>query len=418
MQRIHTKLIGLILLVALAPWCDAAAKTYTAQTVPNVHLRDKNAYVSDPDSLMSASARARADAILKALDDSTTVETAIVVVNDIGNADIYDFALALGRHWGVGKRDKNNGVVVIFAMDQKQVRIQTGSGVEGVLPDLAAKRLIDEKVIPRMKTGDLDNAVVDLSSALMNVFTDPEAAAELRSERDDGLDMKGMARALFFFCCIVGLVSVALLLWHCWQMRKLNTYRRALFCRENRWLYIILAVISLGLGLPAMIIYLWMGHYYRNHSRKCDVCGTRMKKLSEDADNAYLTQAQDMEEKLDSVDYDVWLCPKCGTTEIFPFVKSYSRYKVCPRCHSRTLGLLYDRVERRPTQVTDGVGVKVYECRHCGLRHEERYSIPKQQAAVFIGGIGGGGRGGGGGGFSGGSWGGGGFSGGGASGSW
>lgn len=402
----------LFLLILLA--FPLGAKVYTVKDVPNVHLRDATQYISDPDSVLRQSTRDKANKILATLNDSTTVEAAIVIVDDIGESDIYDFALALGRQWGVGKKDKNNGVVVVFALKQRQVRIQTGSGAEGVLPDIAAKRLIDEKVIPNMKTGDIDNAVTDLSEGLYTVFTDPDAAAELRSEQESDFGAE-IGKIFLFFCTVIGLVSALLLIFYLWKMRKMNTYQKALACRENRWVFILLAVLSLGLGLPAMAIYLLLGHYYRNHKRKCDVCGTQMHKLSEEEDNEYLSKDQDKEEQLKSVDYDVWLCPKCATTEIFPFVSNLTKYKVCPRCHSRTLGLLYDRVERKPTHMTDGIGVKVYQCKNCGFRTEERYTIPKHQTAVFIGG---GGSGGSGGGFSGGSWGGGGFSGGGASGSW
>lgn len=402
----------LFLLILLA--FPLGAKVYTVKDVPNIHLRDATQYISDPDSVLRQSTRDKANKILATLNDSTTVEAAIVIVDDIGESDIYDFALALGRQWGVGKKDKNNGVVVVFALKQHQVRIQTGSGAEGVLPDIAAKRLIDEKVIPNMKTGDIDNAVSDLSEGLYTVFTDPDAAAELRSEQESDFGAE-IGKIFLFFCTVIGLVSVLFLIFYLWKMRKMNTYQKALACRENRWVFILLAVLSLGLGLPAMAIYLLLGHYYRNHKRKCDVCGTQMHKLSEEEDNEYLSKDQDKEEQLKSVDYDVWLCPKCATTEIFPFVSNFTKYKVCPSCHSRTLGLLYDRVERKPTHMTDGIGVKVYQCKNCGFRTEERYTIPKHQTAVFIGG---GGSGGSGGGFSGGSWGGGGFSGGGASGSW
>ncbi len=413
LKNLSYPLLYLLLLLAALP---ATSKVYTVKDVPNVHLSDSTAYVSDPDGVLRKETLAKVNRTLDMLEDSTTVETAIVIVDDIGEADIYDFALALGRHWGVGKKDVNNGVVVVFALAQRQVRIQTGSGTEGVLPDIAAKRLIEEKVIPCMKTGDIDNAVIDLSESLYNVFTDPASAAELKGEKDDTA-LKDLGKIFLFFCCLMALLSLSLLIYYMVKMRKDNMYQKALHCRENRWIFILLAVISCGLGLPFMVIYLLLGHYYRNHKRNCDVCGTQMKKLSEAEDNNYLTAEQDKEEQLKSVDYDVWLCPKCGTTEIFPFVSKFSKYKVCPRCKARTLELLYDRVERKPTHIQDGIGVKVYQCKNCGKRTEERYTIPKQQAAVFIAGGGGGSRGGSGG-FSGGSWGGGGFSGGGASGSW
>lgn len=396
---------------------EVVAKVYKPEDIPNVHLRDKTQYVSDPDHRLRPETINKVNSTLGRMADSTTVETAMVIVDDIGDTDIYDFALALGRNWGVGKKDKNNGLVVVFALNQKQVRIQTGSGAEGVLPDIAAKRLIDRHVIPNMRSGDIDNAVMDLSQGLYEVFTDPAAAAELKSEQKEGLD-EDLGKIFLFYCTCIGLITLVYLFYNLWKMRKMDNYRRALACRENRWVFVLLSFLSLGFGLPALGIYLLLGYYYRNHKRKCDVCGTHMHKLSEKDDNAYLTAEQNQEEHLKSVDYDVWLCPKCETTEIFPFVSHVTKYKTCPKCHYRTLGLLYDRVERKPTHATDGSGVKVFQCKNCNHRHEEHYKIPKRETAVFIGGGGFGGRGGGGGGISGGSWGGGGFSGGGASGSW
>lgn len=413
-KKLQYSLIFLALF-SLLP-ASSLAKVYKVEEVPNVHLQDKTQYVSDPEHLLSPQALSRVNNTLAMLEDSTTVETAFVIVDDIGQADIYDFTLALSRNWGVGKKDKNNGVVVVFALNQREVRIQTGSGVEGVLPDVAARRLIDRDVIPNMKNGDLDGAVSSLSSSLYQVFTNPEAAAELRSEQDD-FSPKEILKILLFFCIVVTIIAFFLLGYTLWNMRKMNTYRRALMLRESGWVFIILSVVSLGGALIPTLIYFYLARYYREKRRKCDVCGTQMNKLSETEDNAYLTKGQDTEEQLKSVDYDVWLCPKCGTTEIFPFVSKSTKYRVCPACHSRSQGLLYDRVEVQPTHSREGKGVKVYQCKNCNHKDEEHYTIPKKETVVYVGG-GGRGFGGGGGGISGGSWGGGGFSGGGASGRW
>lgn len=415
-----TKNILLILTAFLLAFAgELNAKIYTPEDVPNVHLQNKNEYLSDPAGILSPGARSEVNATLSMLNDSTTIEVAIAVLEDIGEADIYDFSLALARNWGVGKSDKKNGVVVVFAMAQRKVHIQVGSGAEGVLPDLAAKRLIDEVVIPHMKKGDTDGAVVNLSRSMFRVFTNPDAAAELRSSQKPENGLKDLANVMMYFCIAMTLLALLLLLIQNWQMRRLNSYRKALQCRDGKIIFIVFAVISLGMALPVLLIYLWQGYYYRNRRRKCDMCGTFMKKLSEKDDNEYLSVAQDIEEQMGSVDYDVWLCPKCGTTEVFPFVSRNSRYKICPNCGAHTLALVYDRIERRATHLSEGVGVKVYVCKNCGMHHEERYRIPRKDGGgVIIGGIGGGGIGSGGGGFSGGSWGGGGFSGGGAGGSW
>ncbi len=407
----------IVALVAVVP--SAGAGVSTVNDVENVHLSDRNRFVSDGEGYLSQAARSEADARLRALMDSTTVEVAVVLVGSIGDADIYDFTNSLARQWGVGKADKNNGVVVLFAMEQHQVRIHVGSGAEGVLPDLAAKRIIDETIIPAMRSDNVDGAVTGAVERLCRVFTDPSAAAELRSSvANDSAPLNGETLFGIFMvlAVMVGVCSLALLAWKLWNMRSLSDYRKALYCRQEYWLFVVLAVLSLGLGLIALLVMLWLKRYYRNKPRKCDVCGTMMQKLNEEDDNKYLTPAQDLEERVKSVDYDVWLCPKCGATEVFPFVSRNSRYVECDVCRTRAMTLLYDCVERRATVRTEGVGVKVYECKNCKHQLRKRYSIAKEAPVVIIGG--GGGRGGGGGGFSGGSWGGGGFSGGGAGGSW
>ena len=141
-----------------------------------------------------------------------------------------------------------------------------------------------------------------------------------------------------------------------------------------------------------------------------------MYRVDEDNDNTYLTQSQDAEERLDSVDYDVWLCPDCGETDIIPYVNPSKNFTECPVCHARACTLVNRRTVVPPTTSREGVGIEEYMCLNCRNRSQRKYNIAKEVAApIIIGGIGGSG---GGGGFSGGSFGGGMTGGGGASGGW
>ena len=153
----------------------------------------------------------------------------------------------------------------------------------------------------------------------------------------------------------------------------------------------------------------------------CPNCHHKMRRLDEQTDNQYLTPAQDAEERLNSVDYDVWLCDNCGEVDILPYVNRSVNYKVCQRCGARAAVLASERIVQKPTYRSDGIAIKDYVCRNCGHHNPEQHKIPKlpPEAPIIIGGIGGAGRGfGGGGGFSGGSFGGGMTGGGGASGGW
>lgn len=157
----------------------------------------------------------------------------------------------------------------------------------------------------------------------------------------------------------------------------------------------------------------------RLRHRNCPNCHNKMHRIDEANDNKYLTHQQDIEEQINSVDYDVWLCDHCGETDILPYINNASSYTVCPRCGARACSMRSQRIVIRPTERREGQGVKEYICRSCGNRNEIPYSIPKVVVppVVIVGG-GGRGFGGGGGGFSGGSFGGGMTGGGGASGGW
>jgi len=84
--------------------------------------------------------------------DSTSTQIVIVTVNDLGGDDITDFADRLGEKWGVGQKGKNNGIVVLIkptgGQGQRKARISVGYGLEGVIPDATARKIVDNEMIP------------------------------------------------------------------------------------------------------------------------------------------------------------------------------------------------------------------------------------------------------------------------------
>lgn len=86
-------------------------------------------------------------------------EVAIVVIKSTDGYEISDYAVQLGRKWGIGKKDKNNGVLILWAKDDRKIFIATGYGVEGDLPDATVKGLIEKDIIPDFKTGNYYNGL-------------------------------------------------------------------------------------------------------------------------------------------------------------------------------------------------------------------------------------------------------------------
>ncbi|HEV8079527.1 MAG TPA: TPM domain-containing protein [Chitinophagaceae bacterium] len=95
--------------------------------------------------------------------DSTSSAIVIVTVPDLQDYDIAELALKYLREWGIGTIEKNNGVLILVSKAERKARIETGYGMEGVLPDITAKHIIDEKMIPAFKENDyyrgFDNAI-------------------------------------------------------------------------------------------------------------------------------------------------------------------------------------------------------------------------------------------------------------------
>ncbi|WP_316746619.1 TPM domain-containing protein [Pedobacter gandavensis] len=113
-----------------------------------------NKLVNDYTGTLTASQLQQLEQKLVAFDDSTSTQIAIAIVKSVGDYDIGEYALELGRKWGVGGKSKNNGIMIVAALGDRKISIQTGYGVEGALPDLYVRRIIDNDIKPYFKTGD------------------------------------------------------------------------------------------------------------------------------------------------------------------------------------------------------------------------------------------------------------------------
>lgn len=422
MKRITTSII-LILSAILA-----FAKTYSVKDIPNVHVADRSRYVSNPDGILSPQAEQMLNDTLQSIWDKTSSEVVVVVVEQIDD-DIDTFATELFSEWGIGKKDKSNGLLVLISRDDRKAVIRTGYGMEGLMPDIISGRIIRNIMAPNFREGNYDAGTIASVNEISRIVTTPGATEELLSKYNN--DMRQDEEDLKTFIANIwgtwGLMLTLILLgWYIVvyiKGRHHDRYERALEFKKMLIPAVVIAII--GLLAPAiMVLVIWLtSRYMRLRRRRCPNCHSKMRRLDEKTDNEYLTPAQDLEEQLNSVDYDVWLCDKCGETDILPYVNPTSTYKMCPKCHTRAMSLRSDRIVVQPTTRSEGLGIKEYVCRNCGNRHEDRYRIPKNPdltSAAIAGGIaaGMGGRGGGGGGFSGGSFGGGFTGGGGASGGW
>ena len=176
-------LIAALLFVFTAT-AAAETKQYTIDDVPNVRLSDVRQYVTDPSAILSATARDSINAILGRLEKSTGIETAVVMLPSIGDENIFDFGHELFRKWGIGKKKSDNGLLILFVMDQKKVRFTTGYGIEGTMTDAMSKRIQTTLMIPRFRNGNWDGGMVSGVRAVAKTL-DGSMQAEEGSGEDD-----------------------------------------------------------------------------------------------------------------------------------------------------------------------------------------------------------------------------------------
>ncbi|HEY6021384.1 MAG TPA: TPM domain-containing protein, partial [Candidatus Paceibacterota bacterium] len=132
-------------------------------------------YVNDFAHVLKPEAVSSLNADLAAFEASTSNEVAVVTVPNMGGDYVEHYAVQLFQEWGIGKKNKDNGVLLLLAVDEHKIRIEVGYGLEGALPDSVAQSIINNDLTPKLKAGDYDSAVTsavaDIERATQGEYT-------------------------------------------------------------------------------------------------------------------------------------------------------------------------------------------------------------------------------------------------------
>ena len=172
----------------------------------------------------------------------TSTQIAVVTIPDLGGYDVSGYAFNLAEKWGIGQKGKDNGVLILVqpktAGKRGQAFIATGYGLEGVVPDAVANRIVDKEMIPRFKQNDYTGGIAAGVSVLMEL-TRGEYSAEgyMKKTANSGSVVGGLGIIIIFF--LVFLTSLG-------RQRARHT--------------------SLGHDLPFWVLLTMLGSGSRNHS--------------------------------------------------------------------------------------------------------------------------------------------------------
>ena len=110
--------------------------------------------VNDMAHMLTPDERGQLEAKLLYFSNETSNEITIVTIDSLGDNDVEDFAVKLGKAWGVGRSGKNNGVVILASLKDHKINISPGKGLEGALTDLQCGRIIRNEMVPAFKEKD------------------------------------------------------------------------------------------------------------------------------------------------------------------------------------------------------------------------------------------------------------------------
>lgn len=323
-------------------------------------------YIADVPDLIPPAAQAALDARITALQAAGRGDVGVAIVPSVGDYAPAEVGVAIYRTWRIGRIDtigsarRNLGVLLLLvpkelAPDGRgHCWITTGRGAEGIVTDAASARICRERVVPSMRERDYAAAVGAGIDGIEARLLADEGLSDASSPAEPP-GSAGRSRPLGGFPWWAGLLTL---------------------------------VGGVATGIFGAL------RWRRLRPRACSVCGRPMRRLSETDDDAALVAGQRLEERLRSVDYDVWRCDQ-GHETVLRYRRHFSSLTECPSCHFRTVKTSR-RTARAATYAHTGLAIDTHTCQQCGHEWAEDVILPVLQRSTSSPGGGGGGGGGGG----------------------
>jgi len=126
--------------------------------------------VTDAANVLSQQQQAALETSLANLERNTQHQLVVVTVHSLNGQDIADYTRNLANSWRIGRREYNDGVVVLVAPNERKVRIAVGYGLERRLPDSVCQQIIDRNMLPHFRRGDLPGGISEGTTALIKLL--------------------------------------------------------------------------------------------------------------------------------------------------------------------------------------------------------------------------------------------------------
>ena len=190
---------GLLMLAALLVPGWAAAQTFPQLTGP----------VVDAANVIPDDVEARLTQKLVAFNQQSGRQLQVATVPDLQGYEISDYGYQLGRAWGLGDKEKNDGAILLIAPAERKVRIEVGYGLEGTLTDALSSQIIRREIVPKFKAGDMPGGIEAGTDALITQLQlPPDQAQQVAAQAAKAPKSSGIDPGFIIWLAIFGLFFV------------------------------------------------------------------------------------------------------------------------------------------------------------------------------------------------------------------
>lgn len=163
-------------------------------------------FVNDFANIINVEDKQKIEAILKTLEDTTSAQVSVVTIKSLEGDTVENFAVKLFEEWGIGQKGKDNGLLLLVAPNEREVRIEVGYGLEGDITDLQSGIIIRDILIPAFKENNYSLGIVNAVDILSGIISKSPDALAYIEDHNSGTNTKGSDTnlfGLFFFGIIV-----------------------------------------------------------------------------------------------------------------------------------------------------------------------------------------------------------------------
>jgi uncharacterized protein len=199
-------LAGLLLALLALLAAPAHALTFPAYT----------GLVVDQANILPADRKAALEQKLEAFQQKTHRQLTVATVSSLEGDEIADYGYQLGRAWGVGLKDANNGAILLVAPNERKVRIEVGYGLEGVLTDAYSSVIVNSRILPAFKAGDMPGGIDAGTDAIIAQLSLPDDEAKAKQDaavaawdKQHRSSKQGVPGALIFWLIVIAWVVIA-----------------------------------------------------------------------------------------------------------------------------------------------------------------------------------------------------------------